>query len=145
MKPRAWFAAALVGLSLSANAQNVPESLKAELGQPVYLDFWASWCAPCAQSFPWLNDMHARYGDHVRIIGVNVDAKREDAARFLKRRPANFNVIYDPSGKLAEHYALQAMPSAVLLDAQGNILWQHDGFRPDETAQYESAIKKALQ
>lgn len=124
-------------------APMVPAELKSELGQPVYLDFWASWCAPCAQSFPWLNDMHARYGDRIRIIGVNVDTQRDDADRFLKRRPANFKILYDGS-KLAEHYALQAMPSAVLLDATGKILWQHGGFRPDETAQYESAIKEAL-
>lgn len=145
MSSRPWIAALFFSLSVTANAQGVPEPLKAELGQPVYLDFWASWCAPCAQSFPWLNDMQARYGDRLRILGVNVDTKREDAERFLKRRPANFKLIYDPSGQLAEHYALQAMPSAVLLNAQGQVLWQHGGFRPEETGAYEAAIKKVLQ
>lgn len=140
--------AAVLGILMmtpAAAAPAVPARLKAELGQPLYLDFWASWCAPCAQSFPWLNEMHARYGDRIRIIGVNVDTKREDAERFLKRRPANFKIIYDPGGKLAETYALQAMPSAVLLDAKGQVLWQHGGFRSDEIAQYEAAIQKALQ
>ena len=49
-------------------------------GKLVYLDFWASWCGPCKQSFPWMNDMQARYGDKgLRIVGVNVDKKQDDA------------------------------------------------------------------
>lgn len=127
-----------------AIAAEVPGAIQADLGKPVYLDFWASWCGPCAQSFPWLNQMHRRYGDRVTFIGINVDTQRRDAARFLKRYPAQFKLTFDPSGELARQYRPEAMPSAILLDAQGREIWRHAGFRSDETAQYEAAIQEAL-
>ena len=55
-------------------------------GRVVLVDFWASWCAPCKQSFPWMNEMQAKYGPKgLTIVGINVDKKREDADKFLDR------------------------------------------------------------
>lgn len=121
-----------------------PTAIQSELGKPVYLDFWASWCGPCALSFPWLNQMHARYGGRVTFVGINVDTQQRDANRFLKRYPAQFKLLFDPQGDLARHYKPETMPSAVLLDAQGREIWRHAGFRSDETSTYESAIQEAL-
>src|SRR5262245_2302185 len=53
-------------------------------GRVVYVDFWASWCGPCKMSFPWMNDMQAKYADKgLMIVSVNTDKKREDAEKFL--------------------------------------------------------------
>ena len=82
----------------SSGAQNV--RLADLKGRVVYVDFWASWCAPCKQSFPWMNDMQAKYGAKgLTVIGVNVDKKREDAAKFLDGTPAKFTVAYDSTGQ----------------------------------------------
>jgi cytochrome c biogenesis protein CcmG, thiol:disulfide interchange protein DsbE len=113
-------------------------------GRPVYVDFWASWCVPCALSFPWLNSVLHRYGQELVIVGVNVDERRADADRFLMRHPAEFALLFDPQGQIAGHYQLQGMPSAVLLSADGELLWQHSGFRKDEIPEYEAAIRSAL-
>ncbi len=120
------------------------DPVKAWRGQPVYLDFWASWCTPCAESFPWLNRLQAQYGTKLRVVGVNVDARRGDAERFLRRHPAEFALFYDPEGDLAARYELKGMPSAVLLDSEGRVLWQHSGFRTNEVPDYEAAIRSAL-
>ena len=111
----------------------------------VYIDFWASWCGPCRQSFPWLNKIHAQYAEQgLKIIAVNVDADRDEANEFLGDHPAQFEVIYDPEGKLAEKFSIQGMPSAVLITRSGEIFSQHIGFKNERAKHYEEAIKQLL-
>jgi len=82
-------------------------------GKVVYVDFWASWCSPCKQSFPWMNDMQAKYGARgLQIVGVTVDRKREDAEKFLASTPARFMVAFDTNGKVAETYKPKGMPTS---------------------------------
>lgn len=114
-------------------------------GQVVYVDFWASWCAPCRKSFPWLNEMQAKYGDQgLTIIGVNVDKDRKLAENFLKKNPASFKMVYDPDGKLASKYKLIGMPSAYLIGKNGNIQHSHVGFRVSKKQSYEDSIQHLL-
>jgi thiol-disulfide isomerase/thioredoxin len=114
-------------------------------GRVVLLDFWASWCGPCKESFPWMNALHDRFGAQgLQIIAVNVDRRREDAARFLARTPARFSIAYDPQGQAAAAYAVPAMPSSVLIGADGRVLQVHAGFKPEDTAALEAAIESAL-
>jgi thiol-disulfide isomerase/thioredoxin len=90
-------------LPANAKASSRADSLELERyrGKIVVVDFWASWCAPCRRSFPWLNEIQAKYRDRVVVIGVNVDREQADAAQFLRDVPAKFPVIYDPAGELA--------------------------------------------
>ncbi len=144
MRPLA--AALLILASMAAAAADAPPpaALAAWSGKVVYLDFWASWCGPCADSFPWLNRMHAKYGSELTIVGVNVDTDAAAADAFLKRFPASFEILRDPAGVLPEHYQIEGMPSAVILDASGRVLHQHAGFRPAQVDEYEAAIRDAL-
>lgn len=135
---------AMQAFAAPAQKSALPPELASHAGQPVYVDFWASWCLPCAQSIPWLNRMNARYGEHMHFVGVNVDVRRRDADRFLSRHPINFDVVFDPEGSLPQTYAIKGMPTAVLLDASGRVIWQHSGFRESEIEQYEHAIQEAL-
>ncbi len=114
-------------------------------GQWVYLDFWASWCGPCKQSFPWMNEMHAKYGSRgLRIIAVNVDAKASDAERFLSGTPAKFAVAYDPKGETPKRYAVKAMPTSYLIDPKGRVTLVHAGFRENDRAALEGTFVNAL-
>ena len=114
-------------------------------GKLVYLDFWASWCGPCRQSFPWMNEMQAKYGDKgLRIVGVNVDARSEDARGFLDANPARFTVAFDPQGATPRSYGIKGMPSSVLIDASGKVVFAHTGFREPDRAELEARIKAAL-
>lgn len=123
-----------------------PVALADYRGKVVYLDFWASWCGPCRQSFPWMNRMQSQYGNRgLQIIGVNLDAKLPDARAFLTETPANFVVAYDPKGVTPRNYAVKGMPTSVLIGADGQVLYQHVGFTNADRAELERQIKLALQ
>jgi len=110
-----------------------------------YVDFWASWCGPCRQSFPWLNQMQARYGAKgLRVVGINLDAKTADAERFLKEVPASFEIAFDPQGSTGRAYGLRGMPSAVLLGPDGRVIETHQGFRSGDADALETLIKNHL-
>jgi cytochrome c biogenesis protein CcmG/thiol:disulfide interchange protein DsbE len=104
--------------------------LAAYKGQVVYVDFWASWCAPCRESFPWMNRMQAQFGpDGLVIIAVNVDHERVDAERFLREHPAQFRIVFDPDGKLPEEFGVRGMPTSFLIGRDGRVQSRHAGFR----------------
>ena len=127
----------------SSGAQNV--RLADLKGRVIYVDFWASWCAPCKQSFPWMNDMQAKYGAKgLTIIGVNVDKKRDDAAKFLEGTPAKFTVAYDSTGKVAEAYQPKGMPTSFLIGPDGVVRAVHVGFRDSDREELEKQIAGAL-
>ncbi|MGD8575233.1 MAG: TlpA disulfide reductase family protein [Gammaproteobacteria bacterium] len=137
----------LAVLSLSvAPARAAPGlDLSAYKGKVVYVDFWASWCGPCRHSFPWMNAMQKKYaGQGLVIVGVNVDSEHADAAKFLQRTPADFRIVYDPEGKLAEKYQLMGMPSSFLYGRNGELVGRHVGFTEDSPAEYEREIKTLL-
>lgn len=114
-------------------------------GRVVYVDFWASWCAPCKQSFPWMNDMQAKYGPRgFSVVGINVDQKREDADKFLVSTPANFLVAYDMTGKVAEIYQPKGMPTSFLIGADGKVRAVHIGFKDSNREELEREIQAAL-
>jgi thiol-disulfide isomerase/thioredoxin len=120
-------------------------NLAHQKGRVVLLDFWASWCVPCRQSFPWMNQMQAKYGPRgLQVIAVNVDAKRADADTFLAQVPAKFGVAFDSAGDTPRLYAIKGMPTSVLIGVDGIVLHQHAGFRDDDKAGLEAAIVAAL-
>lgn len=138
----------LVGLSLLSPPSDAAETLDlAEYrGKVVVLDFWASWCVPCRRSFPWLNEMHARYEkDGLVIIGVNLDQEREEAEQFLDEYPAKFQIHYDARGILAEQFDVRGMPSSYVIGRDGEIAAEHLGFKVRKQDEYEAAMVAALQ
>jgi thiol-disulfide isomerase/thioredoxin len=99
-------------------------------GKLIYLDFWASWCGPCRQSFPFLKEIRQQYVDQgFEIIAVNVDAKLEDGLRFLKKFPVDYPTLLDPKGVMSRAYLVQGLPTAFLIDREGNIIYEHLGFK----------------
>lgn len=130
---------------ISATSTSGAVSLQALRGQWVYVDFWASWCGPCKQSFPWMNEMHAKYGPRgLRIVAINVDAKASDAERFLNATPAKFSVAYDARGETPKRFDVKAMPSSYLIDPNGRITLVHSGFRDSDRAELDAVFAKAL-
>jgi thiol-disulfide isomerase/thioredoxin len=114
-------------------------------GKVVYVDFWASWCGPCRQSFPWMNEMQAKYGARgLQVVGVNVDANMADARQFLAATPARFAIGFDPQGATPRSYGIKGMPSSVLIGPDGKVLLEHSGFRDADRAELESKIQSAL-
>jgi cytochrome c biogenesis protein CcmG/thiol:disulfide interchange protein DsbE len=131
--------------SLQASPAGNTLKLSALRGQVVYLDFWASWCGPCKQSFPWMNALQQRYGAKgLQVVAINLDEEASDAHRFLAQVPAQFRVAFDRTSDTPKRYAIVGMPTSVLIGADGQVLMVHTGFRADDTATLESAIQHAL-
>lgn len=114
-------------------------------GKVVYLDFWASWCGPCKESFPWLNQLQQKYKDKgLVIVGINLDKEKAKAESFLKDHPAQFEIIFNGEGTLAKQYGVKGMPYSVILGKNGEVLHSHIGFHSDKTAEYIKTIEGAL-
>ena len=110
-----------------------------------YIDFWASWCAPCRLSFPWMNDMHDQLSARgLRIVAVNLDRRANDAERFLQQLPARFAVALDPQAQSARRFDVQGMPSSYLVDNERRLLLAHRGFRLTDRAELERQMRAAL-
>lgn len=115
-------------------------------GQVVYLDFWASWCAPCKASFPWMDALQRRHrSDGLVVVAVNLDQDPKAARRFLEQTAPTFEVKFDPSGQLARRYELEGMPSSYVLDRSGAVRYAHTGFRESDKDELEVQIRQALE
>ena len=122
---------------------SLPTDLK---GKVVVLDFWASWCGPCKESFPVMNDLQKKYGKKgLVILAVNVDEKAEAMKDFLKEHPASFTILHDATKKLVGTANISSMPTSFVLDKDGKVVAIHKGFHGKDTVkQYESEIEKLL-
>jgi peroxiredoxin len=120
--------------------------LSSTTGSVVYVDFWASWCGPCRQSFSWMNSMQDKYrAQGLKVIGVNLDAKNEDAKKFLSQVPAKFTIAFDSKGLTPKNYGVKGMPTSFLIGRDGKIISQHLGFKEADRESLEKQIKAALE
>ncbi len=125
------------------NQQNL--SLNQYQGKVLYVDFWASWCVPCAKSFPFLNDMHGKLqAQGLQIVGVNLDENADDAKVFLAKYPASFTIAADVSKQCAKDFDVKAMPSSYIIDRKGTVHHVHLGFKPGEAQEIRSLVEKLL-
>jgi thiol-disulfide isomerase/thioredoxin len=115
------------------------------LGKVVYVDFWASWCGPCAKSFPFLNQLHNTLKDKgLQVIGVNLDENSEDAKAFLTDYPVDFTVATDKGEQCARKFDVKAMPSSYVVDRNGIVRHIHLGFRPGEAEDVRKRVEQLL-
>jgi cytochrome c biogenesis protein CcmG, thiol:disulfide interchange protein DsbE len=120
--------------------------LSSTAGSVVYVDFWASWCGPCKQSFGWMNAMQDKYkAQGLKIIGVNLDSKTEDAKKFLAQNPAHFTVAFESKGVTPKSYGVKGMPTSFLIGRDGKVIFQHLGFKEADREKLEKEIKAALE
>lgn len=127
------------------NVKGGAASLADFKGKVVLVDFWASWCGPCRQSFPWMNKLQSQYkSDGLEVIAINLDQEADLATEFLQEVPAQFTVLLDTDAQLPGEYGVMGMPSSYLIDRNGKIRAQHIGFHSDRVNGYEDTIKALL-
>lgn len=97
-------------------------SLSDYRGRPVLLNFWASWCLPCEDEAPILNEARERYGDDVAFLGVNIKDARPDALAFERRFGTSYPSVRDESQEIYADYGLTGQPETFLIDAEGVIV-----------------------
>lgn len=119
--------------------------LAEEKGKVVLLNFWASWCAPCREELPLLDDMHKKYEKlGFTVLGVNIDEKPSAAMRVLEDIPVQFPVLMDPKNQVAQLYDIEAMPTTYIIDRAGQLRFLHRGFQKGYEVKYEKEVKQLL-
>jgi thiol-disulfide isomerase/thioredoxin len=114
-------------------------------GSVVYLDFWASWCAPCKLSFKFMHDLRTRYPQNeLAIVAINVDRDHAAAQAFIRDNNVTLPVIYDPAGKLAAQYKVATMPTSFGIDRSGQTKFVHGGYFDNKTAEYTDHISALI-
>lgn len=106
-------------------------------GKPVYVDIWATWCAPCKAELPSLKALEEKYGDKITFVSLSVDEPdtKEKWSEFVKEKGLKgIQLISDNAWKndFVQNLEVQGIPRFVLIDAQGNIL-NPDAPRPSST------------
>lgn len=115
------------------------------IGKVVYLDFWASWCGPCRQSLPFLDELQRRYKDRgFQVLGIGVDENPGEARKFLIGLGVGFPVGLDPDGDCPSQFQLLGMPAAYLIDRKGIIRYVHLGFRKEDRPQLQRWVEALL-
>ena len=114
-------------------------------GQVVMVNFWASWCGPCRQEMPLLEQLYQRYQPMgFTLLGVNVEEDSAAANKILKEIPVSFPILYDNKNSVSEHYQVRAMPSTFLIDRDGNIRYLHKGYQPGYEEDYQQQIRELV-
>lgn len=127
----------------SSDGSNI--RLSEQKGNIVLINFWASWCGPCRQEMPLLEEIQKKYSKlGFTILGVNVDKDQAKADKLLKDIPVTFPVLYDNEGKVSKLFDIDSMPTTVIVDQDGNIRFHHRGFKPGVENYYINQIKTLI-
>jgi cytochrome c biogenesis protein CcmG, thiol:disulfide interchange protein DsbE len=117
-------------------------SLSSLRGKVVLLDFWASWCAPCKEELPLLDDMAVRLkSKDVEIVGLSIDESRADAEQFLASKSAwSLTLGHDPEQKIAEQFKPPKMPTSYVIDREGVVRQMNPGFERADLKKIEAQL-----
>ena len=123
-------------------------SLEDQKGKVVLVNFWASWCPPCKDEFPKLNELAVAYGDKdVAVIAVTLDKALANVHKFLDKYatdPVRLTLVRDPSAEAASRYGARAMPISFVVDRGGVIRYVHMGFQKDDETKWRKEIDVLL-
>jgi thiol-disulfide isomerase/thioredoxin len=111
-------------------------------GKVVLLDIWASWCGPCKEEMPLLDDMAARLKDKgIEFVAVSIDEEKAAAEAFLSARPKwTLTVAHDPQGKIPELLQPPKMPTSYLIDGKGVVRFVNAGFERADVKKIEDRL-----
>jgi len=119
--------------------------LSEHLGEVVLLNFWATWCGPCRQQMPRLDQLHATYGSAgLVMLGMNVDDEAQRAIDFVRTLKVQYPVLLDSSKVVAPRYDLDALPMTVLIDRAGVVRFVHYDYSPSIEKQYIAELRQLL-
>jgi peroxiredoxin len=119
-----------------------PFDLASQKGSVVLVNVWATWCGPCRFEIPELQKMYDQYGQRgFKVVGVSVDeGDAKDVKQFVDEQKMTYPVVLDPDGHIANVLQTTVLPTSVLIDRHGRIVWREVGAIPAG----EPTLKKAL-
>lgn len=96
-------------------------ALKSLAGKVVVLDFWASWCGPCRQQMPIVEQSAQRHRDDAVFLGVATSEPREDSTSYLRSQSYSYTMLYDDGGAVASAYQVRGLPTLVIIGKSGKV------------------------
>jgi peroxiredoxin len=127
----------------SATGENL--RLSEYRGEVVMINFWATWCGPCRQEMPLLDDLHKRYSRvGFRLLGVNIDDDARRAMQMVEELGVSFPVLFDDTKAVSKLYQVEAMPVTILLDRAGTVRYIHHGYKPGYEEFYLTQVRSLL-
>jgi len=134
------------GFSLSARGGKTVDLAQFK-GQVVMINFWATWCKPCRDEMPLLEDIYKKYKPMgFTLLGVNVEPDSKDAEAWLGKlaKPVSFPIAYDVDSRVSKLYKVETMPSTVIVDRKGNVRVLHRGYKAGDENIYLTQIRSML-
>ena len=127
----------------SATGENL--RLSEYRGDVVMINFWATWCGPCRQEMPLLDELYDRYQRvGFNLLGVNIDDDSRRAMAMVNELGISFPVLFDEDKKVSKLYEVEAMPLTILLDREGTVRHVHHGYQPGYEQKYLNEIRSLL-
>jgi thiol-disulfide isomerase/thioredoxin len=157
LRPALLCSALITSLSLAGDMKPAPDfnldqynagkklALSELKGQVVLINFWASWCIPCKEEMPLLDQMYRKYKPMgFTLLGVNVEPESTKAEALLQQKPVAFPVLFDRQSQVSKLYNVTSMPSSVLIDRNGNVRYLHRGYKPGDENTYLDQIRALM-
>lgn len=112
----------------------------------VILDFWASWCVPCKKALPKLNELHKKY-DNVNAVTICTDKPRTQrkAIAEVKSHKYEFHTLFDSKKVVQKQFNIVNIPRTLIIAPDGEILYDHTGYKRGDEEHYEEVIIKWLE
>lgn len=115
-------------------------------GKVVFVDFWASWCAPCLKSLPEFEKLQSSFAnrDDVVVLAINLDEDPKSAAKFINKLNVTYDILADSSGEIPAAFGVSAMPSSYIIDKSGVIQYVHKGYKSGDVDKIRMKIEQLL-
>ena len=123
-----------------------PLNLASEKGNVIFLNVWATWCGPCRFETPELQTLQNQYAKSgFKVIGVSVDEGETEAVKtFVKEEKITYPIALDPEGRIANLVQTTVLPTSLLLDRSGRIVWRQIGAIMPNDTKLKAAVEKAV-
>ncbi len=119
--------------------------LSEQLGEVVILNFWATWCGPCRQEMPLLDELYTKYRRAgLVLLSINIDQETEPAAEMAQTLGVSYPVLLDTRNEVAKAYQLGTLPLTVLIDREGAVRYVSEGFKPGYEKRYTEKLRELL-
>lgn len=140
--------AALPGVQLrDVNGNVIDTSQLSNDGKPFIIDFWATWCKPCVRELKAIAEVYDDWVEEtgVKIYAVSIDeAQNEQRVKpFVENKGWEYEVLLDPNGDFKRAMGVNDPPHVFVVDGQGNIVWNHQGYVDGCEYEILEAVKKA--
>ena len=119
--------------------------LSEHLGEVILINFWATWCGPCRQEMPLLDEIYGKYQRAgLTLLSVNIDDDHDRAIEMAKTLGVSYPVLFDVRKDVSRSYLVGTMPSTVLVDREGVVRYVSEGFKPGYEKRYTEQLRELL-